>query len=385
MNPRRLRVLVGKEFARLLRNPPALMAVSLLILMAFLLTIGNPSPASPARKPDPALAACWIVHWPDDAFVEWLRSQDNVDLTRPRVPLRFVAAERLPLRDGRIVYPAGLGCAIEWRPGDGDVRPVVWVSDGRDDARMAAASRWLLGAALQFHGKTAISESTRRLKAPPDSKTGGLLGGVDLSGPQAQAMVGAMLLFSVQFFACCALFVSFTSHERERGILQALALTSASVGEILTAKYLFHLALSAVASAAMIWILKPQFAGEPAWWLLWLPVWLFNSLGLLAVATLVAASARTQTAASLFGFCYLMGVGIVFALSKNFPAFGWLRSFMFENYSFLTHHALLGTGNGDSQKLAAVALWGTLHTAVLATVLLAVAVWVFRRRGWRAG
>ncbi len=385
MNLQRIRVLAGKEFARLLRNPPALMAVGLLILMAFLLTIDNPPSGRPAAKADPRLAGCWIVYWEDDGFIPWLRKGgDGAAAKKPRHPVRFVPVDRAPLHDGRVAYPPGLNCAIEWRLLDDGVRPVTLVGNGSDEVRVAETSRWLLTAALQFYGRVEVAESSRRLPVPPDRRTGGLLGGIDLSGPQAQAMVGAMLLFSVQFFACCALFVSFTSHERERGILQALALTTASVGEILAAKYLFHLALSAVASATMVCILKPAYAGQGGWWLLWLPVWLFNSIGLLAVATLVAASARTQTAASLFGFCYLMGVGIVFALSKNFPAFGWVRSVMFENYGFLTHHALLGAGSTDGRGVAAVLLWGTLHSAVLATLLLAVAVWIFRRRGWRA-
>lgn len=384
MKLQRIRVLAGKEFARLLRNPPALMAVGLLILMAFLLTIDNSS-GQRAAKPDPRLAGCWIVYWEDDGFIPWLRrGGDGLAPKRPRIPVRFIEIDRAPVRDGRIAYPPGLACAIEWRRLDGAVRPVTWLGNGNDEVPVAEASRWLLAAALQFYGKVDVEESTRRLPAPPGRRSGGLLGGIDLSGPQAQAMVGAMLLFSVQFFACCALFVSFTSHERERGILQALALTTASVGEILVAKYLFHLALSAVASAAMIWILKPEYANQGAWWLLWLPAWLFNSIGLLAVATLVSASARTQTTASLFGFCYLMSVGIVFALSKNFPAFGWVRSIMFENYGFLTHHALLGAGSTDGRSVAGVLLWGTLHSAVLATFLLALAVWVFRKRGWRA-
>ncbi|HMV54568.1 MAG TPA: ABC transporter permease [Rhodocyclaceae bacterium] len=403
---RRIRVLVGKEAARLLRNPPALMAIGLMVLMALLVALSRDPP--PPHTQAELARGCWLVYWEDDGFVPWLRRRgrgnatdalppprteagvdpataaapqpatDNGSLSR--VPVRFVPADRLRGSDNRLRYPPGLGCAVEWRLADGAAgrggRDVVF-RPGSNEALLAPMARWLLAAAVEFYGERALRESMHPLPTPAAARRAGPFAGFDFSAARTQSLVGAMLLFSLQFFVCCALFVSFASHERERGILQALALTAASPADILAAKYVFHLALSLIAGATMVAILDAGALARPG---LWLSL-CFTAAGLLGIATLIVSFTRTQTAASLIGFCYLMGVGMVFALSKSFPAFGWMRLFMFENYSFLVSFFMLG---GSPREAMAAIGWGMGRLALISLALLGFAAWVFNRRGWRS-
>lgn len=394
---RRIRVLVGKEFARLWRNPPALMAVGLLLLMALMLSVDDRRAGRSAAAGAPALPVCWIVYWEDDGFIPWLR-RSTAEGARagahganaaqapapPRAPVRFLPVDRVDRSGGEIRYPPTLSCAIEWRLADGEVRLLLQRATAQGKAHSDAVTRWLLAAALQYYGKQSVHTRLLALPATAAAPARSVLGSVDLKGPQVRPLAAAMLVFSLQFFVCCALFVSFTSHERERGILQALALTRATPLELLLSKYLFHLLLSALATAIIVVVLAPALLTRPALWLLWLPLWLVLSLGLLAVATTLSACARTQTTASLLGFCYLMGVGIVFALSRQFPAFAVLRELMFENHAVRALHALLSIGEvGDARQHFATWLAATAQAALLAPLLLAFAVWLFLRRGWR--
>lgn len=363
----RLWVLYGKEWARLRRNPAALMAVGLLVLMAILVSIeskaGAKRAASAARQP------CLVVYNEEDGLIKLLKAAQH-----KRVPVQFMPfAPDLGGRE-RPAYPAGLACAVEISRLDPAAQPqrrIVFRHAGIDLKQVHSLSDWVN--TVGYFGT--VHFATRPLPRHAADAPAGF----DLSSSRSRAMVSAMLLFSAQFFVCCALFISFTAHERERGILQALALTPAGAGELLLAKMAFHLSLSLAASGVLTLVLARGFLTFPPLWL----AFLASSFGLLAVAALITSFARSQTSASLAGFCYLMLVGVVFALSQNFPGFAALRELMFEHHAVSAYNALF-----DVRALGrrgVVAFFGHMGAALLlGSCLLALAAWVWRKQGWQA-
>jgi hypothetical protein len=185
--------------------------------------------------------------------------------------------------------------------------------------------------------------------------------------------VGGLLLFGVQLFCCVHLLISFTSQERERGTLLAIALTPATLSEILLSKCLFHGGLAVTMSTLIVAILYPRALGHP---LLWTTM-LASTAGFLSVGILIASLARTQATAALLTLCYLLSVALVAHLSKGFAAFAVIRERMFEHNSFLLVHAAL---QGNSSPAVWQRLVG-LAVVVLGWIL--VASKVFNRRGWR--
>ncbi len=363
--PHRLWGLYVKEWSRLKRNPAALMAVGLLILMAVLLTIEGKASARAAqafRQP------CLVVYNAEDALVSALKAH-----RQKGVPVRFSQVEYDLNLNARPAYRKGLVCAVEIGPEldqGGAQRRLVFRHAGNDMRQIHAVSNWVTNVA------NAGRFSVESVKLP--EAAAGTPRSFDLGSSKSRAMVSAMLLFSAQFFVCCALMISLTAHEREKGILQALTMTPVGPGELLAAKLLFHLSLSLAASVAMTLVFAPAY-------LRFYPLWLVfcaSSLGLMAVATLITSFSRNQTSASLMGFSYLMVVGIIFALSQSFPGFAALRTLMFEHhvisaYSIMFDTAARGWG-------AILLFFGHLSFLILlASMLLALAAWVWNRHGWR--
>src|SRR5258708_40143771 len=85
-----------------------------------------------------------------------------------------------------------------------------------------------------------------------------LEGGMD---PRS-ALATSLVLFAL-FFVCVYLLPSLTCEERERGILLAQALSPASPGEILIAKFLFYPALGIALAAVLAGIYSPSVLGRP--------------------------------------------------------------------------------------------------------------------------
>lgn len=370
MRPAKFRVLYAKEWARLKRNPAALMAVGLLILMAFLITIES---GASARAAQIANWPCLVMYNTEDDFIRHLKANRN-----PGLAVKFLhQAESLEIHQpsyGRIV-----SCAVEiFDVEESSSRPsrriVLRHGDG-DMSRINGLSRWVLSSLAAFHSGLNIEQGMLPLPnhQPPRTRTN-----LDLSSSKSKAMVSAMLLFSTQFFICCALFISFTSHEKERGILQALALTPASPRMILLVKIAFHLTLSLLASGLMVAVIAP---GRLIWFPLWLVI-ILSSLGLVAVGTMISSFNRTQTSASLMGFCYLMVIGVIFALSQSFPGFAALRAVMFENHVIASLGLLFDTMTRAS--LVSVVMHG-LYLLVIVPLLLGMAIWIWNRRGWQQG
>lgn len=385
---KRLWILYCKEWFRLKRNPAAVMSVGLIILMAFLVNIENK--ASQVAKKQ-ANQPCAVVYQQEDDLIAHLKQHPH------RLPVRFIHAE-MPLSDGDI-NSADVRCLVEIASVEAVKHPSLDAESGHDvnatqkysfrravqfrvvDAKAEQFndfSRWVLAGIASQAGGVAVEQSIKPLL---DRKSGATLGSIDLGSNQAKAMIGAMMLFSAQFFVCCALFISFTGHEKERGILQSLALTTAGVGEILTAKIIFHLSLSLLASCTILLILSPL----KLWWfpfnLLVLAIISLTSLGLLAVAIIITSLNRSQSTASLAGFCYLMIIGMVFGLANKFIAFQLIRGFMFEYHAIQLFNMLL---KPFSQREFFTGLIHVLDLLILPLILLAIAIVLFNKKGCSA-
>lgn len=377
----RLWVLYSKEWLRLRRNPAALMAVGLLILMALLVSIESKASAQAKRA---SRGPCLVVYPAEDDFIRHLKANQH-----PRLPVRFQALPRAFEAGVRMDYPARVSCVAEigMRRTDSAAntdsafktesaraeRRVLFRYAGTDLKQINGLSRWVLAGLAAYHSGDNIQQGLRPLPAKAAATASSTF---DLGSSKSKAVVGAMLMFSTQFFVCCALFISLTAHERERGITQALAMTTAGPGEQWLAKFLFHLTLSLLASAVILQILMPVMLQAALSWLLIV----CSSIGLISIATLLTSLSRSQTSASLMGFCYLMLVGVVFALAQNFPAFDMLRGFMFEFHSISLQTLLLDRPDKD------FVVKGLIHTAnlmIMPVLLMGLAIWVWKRRGWR--
>ena len=368
---RLLLTLFRKEVKRLQRNPAALMAVLLLVLMSVLVSIEARPEAPSGRRA--AAQACVIAHGPGDELAAYLARHAG-----ERLPVRFLEVPD----PRRLRYPRGLPCAAEIVPvasagaAAPERRRIVFRYDG-DRARAERLARWVLaGMAAQASGAS-IEQAMEPFAAGHGLDQRGL-GQVNLSAGKTRALVGTVLIYSALFFVCCAMFISFSAHERERGIAQALALTPAGPTMALFAKLIFHLTLGAGACAVMLAVLAPWMLVSPVAW----AILLTTALGLLSVAALVVSFTRTQTAASLVGFSYLMGVGAVFALSGSFPAFGYVRALMFEHHALAALAALF---EPELKASVATLLESLLGMALTVPMLLIVSVLVWRKRAWTHG
>ncbi len=365
---KRLWILYSKEWFRLKRNPAAVMSVGLIILMAFLVSIENI--ASQVAKKQ-ANQPCAVVYQQEDALISYLKQHPS------KQAVRFVRAN-VPLPAKQLNYPSEIRCAVEIAPIAGASKRILqFKAIDAKAPQFNDFSRWVLASVATQSSGVVVQQSLKPLK---DKKPSATLSNIDLGSNQAKAMIGAMMLFSAQFFLCCALFISFTGHEKERGILQSLSLTTVSLGEILTAKILFHLSLSLLASFAILLILSPL----KLWWfpfnLIVMLIITLSSLGLLAVAIIITSLNRAQSTASLAGFCYLMVMGVVFGLANKFIAFKVIRAFMFEHHAIQMFTLLL---KPFSQREFFVGIMHAFDLLVLPLILLAVAIVLFKKRGGR--
>jgi len=342
------------------------MAVGLVVLMAFLVSIETKATTQAAAI---ASHPCLVVHRHGDPLAEYLQR------TGDRPTVRFVAVDHPLSPERHPDYPPQVTCAVEIGEAviDGSRRFSLVFRHGGDVRALQPLTQWLL-AELGAYGGEPLIQSTLPLQHSEAQQQN--RGKIDLASRQSRAMINAMLIFSAQFFVCCALFISFAAHERERGISQALALTASGPFELLLAKVLFHLTLALTSSALIIGIVSGwhALAHWSLWWML-----LFSGLGLMAVAILITSLTRQQTSASLVGFCYIMLMGVVFALSQSFPAFAVLRQFMFE------HHFINGvTLFFDWQRAQAAVFYENLvMLAVMGSLSMGLALWIWRWRGWR--
>lgn len=366
-----VKTLYSKEWVRLKRNPAALMAVGLLVLMAFLLNIESKAQQTAKRASG---WPCLVVFNEDNALIQHLKRNQH-----PKLKVKFVRNPKV--NTSSIRYASVVDCVAEIQ----DIQELKWIDKrpqqkivfrhGGSEAsikRTNGLARWLLSSMTAKYSNQNIGQEMRPL---PNSRSKPATS-LDLGNKKSRAMVSAMLIFSTQFFVCCALFISLTAHEKEKSILQALALTLASPRLQLMVKVGFHLSLSLIASFIMLAVISPAhlfYVGT--WWIL-----IASSIGLIGVATILTSLNRTQTSASLMGFCYLMFVGVVFALSQNFKGFTLIKVFMFE------HHVISALSmffNGITRSNYLLLGAHLLSLTVIVVLINLVSFMLWQRKGWK--
>lgn len=365
------KTLYAKEWVRLKRNPAALMAVGLLILMAFLLNIESKAQQTAKRSSD---WPCLVVFNEDNALIQHLKQNQH-----PKLRVKF--KHNPNVNTSNVRYASVVDCVAEIQ----DIQALKWIDKrpqqtiifrhGGSEASIKKTNgfaRWVLSSMAAKYSNQNIGQSFKPLPNSRSKPSASL----DLGNKKSRAMVSAMLIFSTQFFVCCALFISLTAHEKEKSILQALALTLASPRLQLIVKVVFHLSLSLIASFIMLAVISPAhlfYVGT--WWIL-----IASSIGLIGVATILTSLNRTQTSASLMGFCYLMFVGVVFALSQNFKGFTLLKVFMFE------HHVISALSmffNGITRNNYLLLGAHLLTLTVIVVVLSVISFVLWQRKGWK--
>ncbi|MBC7820160.1 MAG: ABC transporter permease [Planctomycetaceae bacterium] len=378
--PRMLAILVGREARRLRKNPSALLLLGLLTAISVLLSLSRPEPRPPMN--------CWVVYSEASPWTELLR-QRAVD--NPRI--RVVSIDEVKSLSNRRVYPPH-DCAIEIVehvsnvpilpepdqhghveevPDDQKIT-VRFLYPGNDPNVIAPYLQWFWPATAEHFGSTAPFDATT-LPITGTSRTAVLerLKQSSLTELMTEEFVATILLIVVLFVTCCHLQVSFTSQDRERGTLTALALTPASTSELLLSRYLFHLALGWTACLVIVGILRPAAISHPV---LWVTIAL-ASIGLVSVGTVMASLARTQNAAGVLSLCYMLFGGVIFYLATKFSAFGLLKDASFESYSLPL--LLLSL----KQNLPLEKAPGLINLATLVGAWTVAASWLFRQRGWR--
>ena len=144
---------------------------------------------------------------------------------------------------------------------------VRFLYPGNDPNVIVPYLQWFWPATAEHFGSTApFAMTTLPILGTSRSAVLQRLQQASITELMSEELVATILLIIVLFVTCCHLQVSFTSQDRERGSLTALALTPASASELLLSRYLFHLALGWAACAAIIGILRPAAFVHPTLW-----------------------------------------------------------------------------------------------------------------------
>jgi ABC-type transport system involved in multi-copper enzyme maturation permease subunit len=363
-------ILYQKEFQRLKHNPSALMAVGLLVLMAFLVNIETKSIQrnQQLQKTNP----CLVTYTEETPLIKHLKQNRN-----PKVPVQFNAVQMPDIAFNQIHYHKNTDCVAEIvfieksKQNQRTNIAITFRTNQKDQTKLHGFSRWLLSSMAAFYSDFSIKQSIEPFKNKSAEKNNT---GFDLSNAKSKAMVSAMLIFSAQYFICCALFISLTSSEKEKGVLHAISLTTASPRQILIAKVLFHLTLSIIAVVMMIGILRPRWLFSLNALYMVGPTVVLSSIALILVASMIVCFSKTQTSASLTGFCYLMLIGVVFALSQNFAGFALLKTLMFENHTISLYGIVFDDSMLGKREQIAESMRFLIH---LAQLLVITAVIIF--------
>ena len=371
-----LRPLIGREVLRLVKNPSALLMLGMLVAFSLLLALSRGDKKAPMT--------CVIVHPDKLTTVDWGGTATDFikKLTRQAKTTRTIGViplSRVPVYRGQRVYPPNT-CAIELLdlPTSDKGKSQLTVSyrhpGGKSDV-LEPFLRWFWPIALDHFGHVAVVES-EPTSSRPKTAAGVVMERLQsgsLTELMTEELAAAVLLLVIQFVTCCQLIVSFTSQDRERGTLTALALSPIRMSELLQAKILFHLALSAIGCCAVIAILKPAALSHASLW----ATLILTSLGLCGVGMVIASLARTQSAASLLALCYMLVGAVVFYLATKFSAFAWVKSLAFENYSFGMIFLSL------QQSIPIARATDLQPMTFLVAGWLVAATLLFRARGWR--
>ena len=378
--PRMLAILVGREARRLRKNPTALLLLGLLIAISVLLSLSRPGP-----KP---VMNCWIVYEHASPWTELLRQRAAKN---PRIRV-ISLSEVKSLSDVRVYPPHD--CAIELVeqvfnlpvPPEPDQNRQVenlphenkitvrFLYPGNDPNVIAPYLQWFWPLTAEHFGSTSpLTMITLPISGSSRAAVMERLQQSTITELMTEEFIATILLIIVLFVTCCHLQVSFTSQDRERGTLTALALTPASTTELLLSRYLFHLALGWIACVAIVGILRPAAVAHPA---LWITIAL-ASIGLVSVGTVMGSLARTQSAAGVLSLCYMLFGGVIFYLATKFSAFGLIKDASFESHSLPLLFLSL------KQNLPLEKAPGLTKLAGLVGAWTVAASWLFRQRGWR--
>jgi ABC-type Na+ efflux pump permease subunit len=354
MRWRILRTLLHKELLRHLANRGGIVLVLLLIVASMLLSFFGVQDASGSGLA-PGVQRCYVDYWERTPLLTHLAKNVPPELAER---IEFRPADRAPTdKHGTIVYPQGAG-AIQLRPGTRGYHVCFW-HPGADGAAMAPFEIWFWQEAFRFtQGSRSSAIEAERL---------GLKGGLD---PRS-GMATALVLFGL-FFVCVYLLPSLTCEERERGVLLAQALSPATTGEILTAKFLFYPVLGLTLEAVLAGTYRPSVLTQPFFWL----ALILAVLGSMGIGLTIASLARTQRSASMGAMCYTLAVALLlFICQQNgIPGLPYLA---------LEYHCprMLHAALTDS---VLAHHWGHLVAAgVLGTFWAGLAALLFRRHGWQ--
>lgn len=368
----RLWILYCKEWFRVKRNPAALMAAGLIVLMAFLVSIENRASQIARRQQQ---LPCGIVYSFESKLITTLK------LSNYARKVRFIKVRPVQLAQG-VPYPANLRCLaeiVEHTSSAGTTQmTVTYKAVDANSTQMVQFNRWVLTEIASLNSQIQLSQKLLPIKE--NIGTPKTLGNIDLASREAKGMIGAMMMFSAQYFLAMALFISFTGHERERGILQAMALTTTSPGQMLFAKLLFHSTAAVLVSLCIYKImLGATWAFISPLLVVVLPVMLLSSMGFVAVATIIVSLNKNQTTASLAGFSYLMVMGVIFSLASKFKAFAMMKNWMFETHAIQLFQHWLG-----GKRLSGFTVLAHMIDLFLLTLLLCFfAYCLFKQRGWK--
>ena len=146
---------------------------------------------------------------------------------------------------------------------------------------------------------------------------------------------------------------------------------------MLLSRYLFHGGIAVALAVLIMGLLRPATLSLPWFW----ASFGATCVGFLGIGTLLVSIARTQAAASLLAFCYLLAIGFVLFLASQSSAFAPVLLVMFEQYGFLYTFLAMGP-EAEAMPVESVAR-GLVSQWILVSIVQLFAAWVFLRRGWR--
>jgi len=368
LRPSMVKALLGKELLKLKKNPSALTLLGLLVSTALLISL------SWEDEPAGANGVCWIVYPSSWADSPWTRHLHAHHPPKPRT--RVAALQELTSADGRLQLPPH-DYAIELLPleasaDSGTHAKVVYHYPSGNYNGITPAATWFWSAWKQF-GSTDVTYDVgyAPYRPPQTSNMASLIRKRAIESVNL-GLIATMLLLGVQFFTCCHLYVSFSSQDRERGTLMAVALAPVSLIEMLAARFIFHLTLGVSVSAVILAIINGPSSVHASSFVVLICV----GTAWMCVATMISSFAKSQSVASMLMFCYMLGGGTLFYLATLFPIFRVIQLATFEKHAVVLLYTSIKTGHLLVLPLALfVAL--TVIWAVLATT-------VFARMGWQS-
>lgn len=319
-----IRILLRREIKRLQKSPSALAMLGLLTAIAFLMALGtNEESTADIESEDMGTIVVVVDRYTED--VQRVQSQipDDQDV-------RFELRKRLTNQRGQLLGPR-MWHIVEWRNHGRTDRTAIEVHYvGESYAAIQPFLDWFHPAMHDvMNGRPWVEHSLVRRYTEDWSSQG--VRSASIGDLMKTEVLGTALLLMVQFFCCCHLLVSFTAQDREQKTLSALALTTASLSEIMLSKAIFHLSLSIIGSTSIVAILAPALLWNPLFWV----TMLLGSISTMCVGTCIATLAKNQAAAGMLALCYMMAGAILFFLASKFAVFAACKALTVECYSFM--------------------------------------------------